>query len=248
MAYDQEIQDFGATERIETTIHVVDADISGATPVTISAEEYDEFAAKIVRRVEKLDSQTEVLGRHVFDVLEDIFKLHLVGMQNPEHHKALLARRGVKLTKRTPPELATVKAMYPKALWKERSATMDNWKRSIMAFLACKLLPAEVPQWMRNKVPDENGKELGGYKKVDAVLRALKPRPRKTENDPDETFNSLLTERLKTPVASISAVAGLESLTGCAVLLVHADRSEVRVLDKIVEVDLVRKIMLRRQR
>jgi hypothetical protein len=206
---------------------------------------YDEYAAQVIRSVADLDAQDQALARETHLKLQDIYTLHLMGLRNPTRHAAFLRQRGVIFNKRTSPELATVKAVYPRERWKQRSPTMTQWKTVLMALAHCGVHPAEVPQWLRNPVDDGTGKEVCGFEKARAVLKDLKLKRSPAHPDPKEQFDALVMERRKEPIAILKAAGYLANISGPALALIDADRGEVRVLRVFTDPDFVRKAGLK---
>ena len=206
---------------------------------------YDEHAERVVNSVAELNAAVEALLLDSYDVYREIFVLHLMGIQNPNRHAAFLKERGVILNKKTTPELATVKAVYPKRLWKENSSTMTVWKNVITALHMYEVLPAEVPQWLRTPVLDHNGKEVRGIEKVNFLLKNAVSEGEIPRTSPKEKFDALVEEGLKSPIITMSAAGDLAKITGCAVLLVHGNQNEIKVLAVSTNEALVQKTGLK---
>jgi hypothetical protein len=252
MKHDEQSQDLGTSEHTGMEIAAVDDPSSEDMPVKDSEVAYDEFAAGVLKSVAEFDAKTEdaeeELLHETYFKLQQIYELHLVGIQNPTQHAAFLKKQGVKSNKRTTPELATVKAVYPRKHWGKRSPRMTSWKRALIAFGIDRVSPAEVPQWLRNPMLDADGKEIRGFAKVDAVLRQFNTERTVLKSDPEEKFRAQVEEHLMSPVATLSAGSNLPDVSGYAVMLVHADRGEIKVLDVADEQGFFRKIALERWR
>jgi hypothetical protein len=107
--------------------------------------------------------------------------------------------------------------------------------------------PVDVPEWLRSPVLDEFGNELKGIKKVDFLLEDQDANGKTPLVRPGQ-FDTLLAERLKLPAITIKPEGDLANVTGCALLLVHSDQNEMKVLSVITNESLVRKTGLKNLR
>jgi hypothetical protein len=214
-------------------------------PEKASEAMYVEQASRVVNSVAELNAVVEALLLDSYDVYQEIFILHLMGIQNPIRHAAFLKERGVILNKKTTPELATVKAVYPQRLWKDNSSTMTVWKNVITALHMYEVLPTEVPQWLRTPVLDHNAKEVRGIEKVNFLLKMGVPEGKVPRTSPKDKFDALVEKGLRSPIVTMSAEGDLAKIKGCALLLVYGDQDEIKVLGVSMKEDLVQKAGLK---
>jgi hypothetical protein len=167
-------------------------------------------------------------------------------MQLPEEHQARLDAFGVKLTNRTTPELATVKLMYPKERWEEDSPTLTNWGHVLEVLHHCAVFPAEVPQWLRSPVADDNGQMVHGFAKVAAVLRTMRREQGRevSRRDSQEPFRNMIETRLNGPlIATIPTEGTLAGKDGAVVLFAFRTGGELKIFAAFDDQEEVRKIV-----